>query len=79
MLRPTIWWIIKIVCGLITGVGLILAIGGFAFLVALLAGWVQPGLDVPPISGAATMLIVGSIQTYVGLKAPDWLSVDRLL
>ena len=79
MIRATIWWIIKIVCGLFTGVGLILAVSGLAFLVALLAGWVQPGLDVPPMSGAATMLIVGSIQTFVGLKAPVWLDIDRLL
>ena len=79
MLSRTLWWIIKIACGIFTGVGLILAIGGAAFLVPLLAGWVQPGHDIPPVSGAFTMLVFGSLQTIVGLKVPVWLDIDRLL
>ena len=78
-LKRVLWWVVKVVCGVVTGMGAILAIGGVAFLVPLTAGWVQPDHDIPPVRGAAAMLAIGLVQMIVGFKLPAWLDIDRLL
>ena len=78
-LKRVIWWVIKIGCGLAVGIGALMTVAGIAFLVPLLAGWVQPDLDIPPVKGAVAILVIGLIQMIVGFTVPKLLEVDRLL
>lgn len=78
-IRLLVWWLIKIVCGLLTAMGALLVIFGIAHLIPLLLGLVQPDHDIPPVSGAFVILVFGLVQMIVGFKVPAWFDIDRLL
>lgn len=78
-MRIVAWWAIRISCGVVTGVAVLMVVYSLAILISLLAGWVQPDFDTPPLPVALCVFVVSLVAMVVGFKAPTWLKIDRLL
>jgi hypothetical protein len=78
-LKVVTWWILKIVSGLATIVGVITVGWQSVAFYYLLTGRVQPDMDQPPIEVVAMLLVIGMVLLIGGYKGPKWLNIDRLL
>ena len=73
------WWCIKIVCGIAVTFGTLGVVFAAALLFNLLTGRIEAGFHYPPVEVAAGFLVAGLFILVIGLKAPTWLDIDRLL
>ena len=79
-LSVSLWWIIKIVCGITALFGAIVVGWNSVELFYLATGKVTVFLDPPPpVPTLVSLLAVGILMLVGGYKIPKWLDIDRLL
>lgn len=76
--RP-LYLLARLVFGIVSGVGVVFTAWFGPVLVLLLTGRIQPDLDVPDVTGAATLFGLGLAHLILGAIGPRWLRVDKLL
>ena len=80
VLKRIAWLVLRVVFGLTSLAGAVLAGWGAGALLVLLSGRAPLYFDEPPpIAAMITVLVVGLVMLIGGYKAPAWLKLDRLL